>query len=936
MANHDDKLAHLLDLGFELEDCVRGLERHDDNLQQAANWLLTKDDSTTLRLDATLVGGGSAPIAAAPERVSEQDNSGGGDAHDVTRQRQEAMEQAKLSREQKRRDEQARRRALEEFKQDRQHVNALKPTMQPQPQPQPPHSHHDDVQSIQQKLVQDKQLDRMARKRALDRIQMDRIERKQNQPARRTPPCPSIAPTATPAPASSSAPTSMHALIQFKLIDGSTIREKFPCTATVHDVCAFVFAKEQAKNASLASMDQIILVSAYPRRTFTAEQGAMTVVEAGFHPNVSLNVARAAPVAPVVAATTNESTADGSISSNHRDDGDDGDDEEEDEEEDDEDDEEEEEEEEMSYTPEEPRSPLDASQAMAPTLPHSVINPHRARQRQRQHRSQPTFWRHQPTGSGQRLGDEAMVESVPDDDAAEQQQAEPMDVDQDEPDPNVPDRQNVLAAIQHRAAAAAEHNLSMMPPSPPRKIAKRRVCRTLKDTCLQQMSMILSSTSKDTNRFLKSMSSISPSLATVLSKHLMQTNKLDRLAMRRLARSCLEHMVLDTYSYTTDSLLAELAHSSTLCNISLRGCDLITDAGVWELQGLKHLEYLDLYHCKITDKGLLYLTHLPVLRHLNLGHTHITNKGFHQWTKHAACKDELDTLILTNCVRLTSSTTLAALEGFTELRRLVVDNTKLGPQEVKPTWSARRTLESLNISGTDMTDDDLIQWVAGLSKLRELSVLGCLKMTTRGLAGLARGLPMLSMIRFPHYSYEMDDLLPRFQDLPLHTLDLTSYAQVTDMSMDAISRMTRLTYLSLSGTKITDQGLATLSELHELQELFLDRTHITDQGIVAIKDLKHLITLSIAATLVTDDGLQVLGDETLTGFVHVLQTLNVQNCTGITDRGVHCLTALTHLTRLNLNHTSVTQDCLQVLTDLPHLQPVRLLGIERPESEEVV
>lgn len=64
---------------------------------------------------------------------------------------------------------------------------------------------------------------------------------------------------------------------------------------------------------------------------------------------------------------------------------------------------------------------------------------------------------------------------------------------------------------------------------------------------------------------------------------------------------------MDSYSYCTDSLIEDLCKTNSsisITKLSLRGCDVITDAAIRALEGLKNLMYLDLNNCKVTDKGL--------------------------------------------------------------------------------------------------------------------------------------------------------------------------------------------------------------------------------------------------------------------------------------------------------------------------------------------
>lgn len=69
----------------------------------------------------------------------------------------------------------------------------------------------------------------------------------------------------------------------------------------------------------------------------------------------------------------------------------------------------------------------------------------------------------------------------------------------------------------------------------------------------------------------------------------------------------MQHIILDSYNYCTDSLIEDLAKSSSsisITKLSLRGCELVTDGAIRSLEGLKNLTYLDLNNCKVTDKGL--------------------------------------------------------------------------------------------------------------------------------------------------------------------------------------------------------------------------------------------------------------------------------------------------------------------------------------------
>lgn len=148
--------------------------------------------------------------------------------------------------------------------------------------------------------------------------------------------------------------------------------------------------------------------------------------------------------------------------------------------------------------------------------------------------------------------------------------------------------------------------------------------------------------------------------------------------------SYLQNIILDSYSYCTDSLIEDLCKSSSsisITKLSLRGCDVITDGAIRALEGLKYLSYLDLNNCKVTDKGLkslestYYYSFMPpriyelilmkielqYLSHLNLSKTKISNLGLASLIANAKFKSELKVLILDGCTRVYSDGILVNL-----------------------------------------------------------------------------------------------------------------------------------------------------------------------------------------------------------------------------------------------------------------------------------
>ena len=127
-------------------------------------------------------------------------------------------------------------------------------------------------------------------------------------------------------------------------------------------------------------------------------------------------------------------------------------------------------------------------------------------------------------------------------------------------------------------------------------------------------------------------------------------------------------------------------------------------------------------------------------------------------------------------------THIIILTAFPELVQLSLASTEIGAQTTVPRRSLQH-LQVLDAGRTGLDDDDMTKIVASFSELRELKLGGCMHITTRGLAALARGkssrkcnglgvtcsyialhldLKCLEMIQFPNREEELDGVLARY------------------------------------------------------------------------------------------------------------------------------------------------------------------------------
>jgi hypothetical protein len=82
--------------------------------------------------------------------------------------------------------------------------------------------------------------------------------------------------------------------------------------------------------------------------------------------------------------------------------------------------------------------------------------------------------------------------------------------------------------------------------------------------------------------------------------------------------------------------------------------------------------------------------------------------------------------------------------------------------------------------------------------------------------------------------------------------------QATDASLEHLSGLRQVQYLTLGGTKVTDAGMERLVGLSQLHWLFLDDTQVTDAGLAHLECLSQLQRLILDGTKVSDAGVKKL------------------------------------------------------------------------------
>jgi len=154
----------------------------------------------------------------------------------------------------------------------------------------------------------------------------------------------------------------------------------------------------------------------------------------------------------------------------------------------------------------------------------------------------------------------------------------------------------------------------------------------------------------------------------------------------------------------------------------------------------------------------------------------------------------------------------------------------------------------------------------------------------------------------------------------LRSLDMLKYRGMSDAGLAHLQQLKQLRCLTLTGCqKIGNLAVSNLLEaLSNLQSLDLSScSEITDAALASLRHMKYLQHLNLrCCSGITDAGIEVLPV--------TLLTLDLSETRGITPAGLPVLSTLRLLTSLDLSCKHLNDEALQHLSELVHLQHLKL------------
>ena len=357
----------------------------------------------------------------------------------------------------------------------------------------------------------------------------------------------------------------------------------------------------------------------------------------------------------------------------------------------------------------------------------------------------------------------------------------------------------------------------------------------------------------------------------------------------------------------TDEGLMNLSNLTNLIELDLSD-DNISDAGVASLAGLTKLRKLSLQGADVTDAGIDALQHMSQLEELSLYRTKVSNAGL---AKLAALKN-LRSLDL-RYSRATGAGVRELTASLPNIDVLIQDSSAPPP---------KRTKDASLVA--NQGEPAIAEWLRAIGGKVELAGEHISSVSLKGttitdaeLAILTK-LPRLTDLSLQRTEVSSIGLAHLSSVTSLQKLDLAD-TLLGDAALESLKPLTNLRVLHIDGTLVEGSGLAQLAELTNLRELYLDNAPLGNAGLEHVAKIYGLEVLSLRYTDVTDEGMARIGQ------LRNLQRLDLTSV-DVTEKGLQSLAGLTNLVDLDLSFARFAEPGLQMLVTLPQL---KRLGLEQ-------
>jgi choice-of-anchor C domain-containing protein len=243
-----------------------------------------------------------------------------------------------------------------------------------------------------------------------------------------------------------------------------------------------------------------------------------------------------------------------------------------------------------------------------------------------------------------------------------------------------------------------------------------------------------------------------------------------------------------------------------------------------------------------------------------------------------------------NAEKISKAATIAAKPNVEEiLRPPTLTEPTAFDRSLEANFDNLKNRETLHLNDKDLTDAGM-KTISRLTNLRHLSIPGCGKVDSKGIAAI--------------------------QNLNLITL-IANGTAVNDDIAESLMKMPNLELLSLNHTDVSSKLCEKLSVSRKLKALFMEETNIDARALPYLANIKSLRTLNLSVDRVEGQLSELQRLQ--------LETLQVKNLK-LTPDDINAITSLTTLKTLNVMNTNISDANLISLASLPKLTTLDLEG----------
>ncbi|KAL5747671.1 hypothetical protein ACOSQ2_024968 [Xanthoceras sorbifolium] len=397
----------------------------------------------------------------------------------------------------------------------------------------------------------------------------------------------------------------------------------------------------------------------------------------------------------------------------------------------------------------------------------------------------------------------------------------------------------------------------------------------------------------------------------------------DSLLLHLCRRRLLFPSLLEVFKYSVEAIdlrgensvdaewMAYLGAFRYLRSLNVGDCHRITSSALWALAGMTCLKKLDLSRCmKVTDAGVRHLISISTLEKLFVSETGLTANG-------VALLSSLKKLSVLDLGGLpVTDMALNSLQVLTKLQYLDLWGSKL-TNKGAAVLQMFPELSFLNLAWTDVT------------KLPNMRSLECLNFSNCTIDSLLEGnedKAPLTKISLAGATFINE--AEAFLYLETSSLSFLDISNSSLNRFDFLSQMKALEHLDLSSSMIEDDTVELIACIGaNLRNLNLSKTRVSSSGVeVLAGHLPNLEILSLSGTLIDDVAISYIS---MMPSVKVIDLSNtdikgflLQQVGAETDLvlSLTALQSLTHLEKLNLDHTQVKDDVLRPFSSFQELR----------------